>query len=573
MPRLPALRVGVLAELARQLRYEPPAAARRHLARAEDLAHQLIDGSPDSNAPASFPEDWIVFRITGLRGDGIVNDAESPAMVVREALVADLPALIDRLSAAAALSPADHPDSAWLSAAAVCSRWGVSRKTLERYRRRGLVSRRIALGAGRQRVVFQLGIVESFERRFADDLNDARGFVRLSAKERASIVSRAARYRARFGWSLHRCAQRLAPRFGRSIECVRGVLRARDAASPVPIFDDPPPLDRKQAARLESLTRRGGKVRAAASAMRKSRSTAHRAVNLARADRLRSLTLAGPVGADFDTPAAARTILAHDAARSNLGAPGATHAAEVLRQAQQFAPEPAAFERARAIAYWYLVHSAHAGVSRLHAHHPASAELDRIETALRWASRLKAEMVRSQLPLLMRTIETQSRRPIANIPPDTLRELVVLGLDALIESVDRFDPFKGGRLAAPAGVALARAISAWFRGPGMAALTRAASSAPHAEAAQRSIDDWTLRLHDWQRELDLPRAARDAIDTLDADAQRVLRLRFGLGASPPMTVADTALALGLTSLKVHAVQRKAMAALLGHWPDGGGGVR
>lgn len=568
MPRLPALRVGVLAELARQLRFEPPAAARRHLARAEELAHQLIDAAPDASAATGFPEDWIVFRITGLRGESLLRSSDEPALVVREALVADLPALIDRLSSAAQLDPADHPTGDWLSADDVCARWKVSRKTLERYRRRGLVSRRIDLGGGRQRVAFDRTLIESFERRFAPELESAGEFARLSKSNRDQIIARAARYRQRFGWSLHRCAQRLAPRFGRSVECVRGVLRDHDARQPVPIFDDPPPLDLADLGRLDALARRGGKVVTAAKSMRKSRSTAHRGVNLARAERLRSLNLDGPLGPDFDGPKAEGVILGHDAARLNLGGVGATSATEILRLAHLSATETAAFERARAAAYWYLLYSARSSVSQLHRHRPSSDALDRIETRLRWASRIKAEMVRSQLPLLLRAIESQVGRAVDAIAPHARREMVVIGLDALIDAVDRFDPFKGGRLAAPVGVALARTISAFLRGVDPATLTPQSRAVARADIALRGIDDWTLRVHDWQRTLDVPRTIRDGIDTLEPDAQRVLRLRFGLGAGPPRTVKEAADILGMRPAAVRAAQRRVFAAALAHWPEG-----
>lgn len=567
MPRLPALRVGVLAELARQLRFEPPAAARRHLARAEELAHQLIESAPDASAASGFPEDWIVFRITGLRGDSVLHRASEPALVIREALVADLPALIDRLSAAAELDPNEHPTPAWLSPAELCARWRISRKTLERYRRRGLVSRRITLGGGKQRVVFSRALVESFERRFAAELDAAGGFARLSKRERERIIARAARYRARFGWSLHRCAQRLAPRMARSIECIRLVLRDHDAQALTPIFDDPPPLDSADVERLEALARRGGRVSAATRAMRKSRSTGHRAVNIARASRLRSLTLTGPVGPGFDAPKVERTILGHDAARLNLGAAGASNASEVLRLAEQIDAEAAAFERARAAAYWYVLHSARIATAQLARHQPSSDTLDHIETRLRWASRIKAEMVRSQLPLLVRAIESQTQRPVDTIAPAARRELIVIGLDAIIDAVDRFDPFKGGRLAAPVGVALARALSAFLRGIDPEMLSLNPRLASRAEPALRGIEDWTHRVHDWQRDLDLPRPVRDALDTLEPEAQRVIRLRFGLGAGPPLTNNACAEVLGTKPATIRAVQRRVFAAAFGHWPE------
>ncbi len=572
MPRFPALRVGVLAELARQLRFEPPAAARRHLARAEDLARQFIDDA--EQAAPGFPEEWIVYRITGLREMGVTSEPDrgpsaEPALVVREAVISDLPALIDRLSAAAELTPAEHAGPRWLSVQALCERWGVSRKTLERYRRRGLVSRRVLMGGGRQRVLFNLSIVESFEQRFQLELDASRRFTRLSDADRRRIIARAARYRRRLGWSMHRCAQRIGPMFGRSVECVRMVLRAADAHAHTPIFDDPPVLDRSQAARLESLSRRGGRIAPVAAALRKRRQTAHRAVNVVRAERLRRLDLSGPASPLFSDPQAPSRFLAAVPARDGLGAPGPTSAAEIIALARSMDPEPAAHERARAAAYWYLLDRVRRHLGVLDRNHPAASHIDEIETLLRWASRLKAELVRSQLPLLVRTIESQAARPCESLTPPIMREVLAIGIDALIDAADRFDPFRGGRLAAPAGVAVTRAVSMILRDLPLAHAVRARrnDAAADAHLALRSIEDWTTRVHPWQRELDLTRAAREAVESLDPAQQSVIRARFGLDAGPPLTIAQAADFLALSPARVRALQRAALRILLGTRPE------
>lgn len=153
------------------------------------------------------------------------------------------------------------------------------------------------------------------------------------------------------------------------------------------------------------------------------------------------------------------------------------------------------------------------------------------------------------------------------IAPAARREMIVIGLDAIIDAVDRFDPFKGGRLAAPVGVALARALSAFLRGIDPAMLSLSSRTTTRAEPALRGIEDWTQRVHDWQRDLDLPRPVRDALDTLEPEPQRVIRLRFALGAGPPLTINACAEVLGATPAAVRATQRRVFAAALGHWPE------
>ncbi len=588
MPRLPTLRTHVLQELARQLRFESADAARRQLTRAEELTLQLLDESGKPDAPAAYPEEWVVFRITGLRMEPGGGDG---GVVVREALLGDLPALIDRLSAAGKISEADLRGASgkrsnnersaggraaglindvWLSVAELCARWKVSRKTLERYRRLGLISRRITLGRGREKVVYSEACALAFERVHTVRVEEAGGFARLDARARARIIRRAVRYRARLGWSLHKCAQRLAAREGRSVEGIRKLLRAHNDRAERPIFDEPGVLDADGRAWVERTAKRGGNLSGAAARLRKGRTTAYRVVGARRADRLRGLDLRGPVGPMFERKDAADVILGPAAARAGLGGRGATSVGELLRVAATIEPEAAPFERARAGAQWYLIWRAHAGMKGLARHGArmrkgkgAEPGIDQIETWLIWASRLKAEMVRAQVPLLVRAIENQTGRAAATIPAPALKELCELGLESLIDATDRFDPFKGGRLAAPVGIALTRTVSLWLRraGEGLGPAGRATA---RVDLDGLKLADWTRRVHPWQEWLELPidgPGVRERVLALTEPDRRVLEMRFGLDGGPPRTLEDAAAAAGTTPTRIAAIQRKAVAML------------
>ncbi|MCW5765942.1 MAG: hypothetical protein KIT68_08190, partial [Phycisphaeraceae bacterium] len=135
MPPSSRLRVSALAELARQLRFIPAEAARRHLARVEALAGRV-------DPAGTYPEDWVVLQVTGFR-----PDLAEPALIVGAALIADLPALAERLSITARQRADDLAPGQWLTAGELTARWHVTPRTLARLRRRGLLCRR-ALGPG-----------------------------------------------------------------------------------------------------------------------------------------------------------------------------------------------------------------------------------------------------------------------------------------------------------------------------------------------------------------------------------------------------------------------------------------
>ena len=168
-------------------------------------------------------------------------------------------------------------------------------------------------------------------------------------------------------------------------------------------------------------------------------------------------------------------------------------------------------------------------------------------------------MVRSQVPLLVRAIENQTGRTVAAIPGNALRELCEIGLDAVIDAADRFDPFKGGRLAAPTGIAVGRAVSQWLR-HGRAELGSPGRATARVDLEQLALPDWSRRVQPWQEWLDAPLGVREKLGTLAERERRVIELRYGWGGSP-RTVEEVAKEMKTTATRVAAMQRRVVAML------------
>ena len=225
-------------------------------------------------------------------------------------------------------------------------------------------------------------------------------------------------------------------------------------------------------------------------------------------------------------------------------------------------------ESTRAAAYHALVAGAREFIGAIPAKGGRSTEIDRAETMLRWAARLKAELVRSQLGLMVRTIEAQLDGPIDQLRAADGRALVELGLEAVSHAVDAFDPFgKSGRLAAPTGLAVNRAASRWVR-EHRAPLDRAARATPRLRAGT-AIADWTLRVALWQPALEpAARVRREALaggGNLPERERAFLRERFGWAGGPPRTLAEMAGSLGLTPMRVAQRERLAVRTALAAW--------
>ncbi len=581
MPALPRLRVSALAELAEQLKFVPREAARRHVENAEGLIF-------DVQASAAYPEDWLVQRITGYR-----PEIREPAVIVGAALLADLGAMVERLSERAEFETSEL--AGWPGVGELCQRWGVSRRTLERFRALGLAARRTRNGPeeaapGKQVLRFSPRVAAWFEEVHAERLRGAEAFSRIDAVTAERMVRRAARYRRRLGCTRAAVAERLAQRFGRSPDAIRRLLKRHDeqqaAAGAAIIFPRPGPATERQSRLIERATRwRGVGIDMALIARRagKSAASVHRIALEQRAALLRALDLEGPTAPAFAALSGPggggraegeRRFLSSAWVREGLGRPGADSVPEFIAQALAHGwPDPAR-ERAMAIAMAFLRRRAREAIGTLPAHGPGAAEIDAIVTDLRWIVRLKCELVRGEGMLLLKTVEGRLGRPLADLPPRPAARLLMLSLEAVAGpggAVDRYDPFKGGRLAAPAGLALNRAISRWTTGEGAVWVAGAPhgreSGAPTGRATRiehdpPALDDWTRAVAPWQMWTEPPAALWSALEHAPEADRLLLQRRYGWLIAPPTSTLALAESLRIRAEQVTRAERRAVRRAL-----------
>jgi hypothetical protein len=319
--------------------------------------------------------------------------------------------------------------------------------------------------------------------------------------------------------------------------------------------------------------------------LRKSSATIHRVMLEQRGAMLRALGLE-PESPAADAAGAKLTsvvrLLAPDSVRLGLGLPGATSVPEFIARAEAGGWPDAKAERERALALAFLRHRAARAIAALPKQGPSAARIDAIITDLRWMSRLKVELIRGQGMLLLKTIEGRVGRTLGDLPPVPAARVLLLALEAMAADggpVDRFDPGRGGRLAAPAGIALNRAISRWtsdegavWTGAAPDARRQATPDAPAratriAPTAPVPLRDWTRGVTRWQEWTEPHPRLRDALDHAEQDTRLLLAKRYGLLISPPMSLADLAKELLIRPEQVRQRERKAVRLLLDAGPD------
>lgn len=294
MPRLSAIGDPVLEELAEQLRFTPRASLLRQIERAEELG-ALLD------VEQQYPREWLIYRVTGFR------PADSAAVSTSgRSLLANLSAFVECLCEAAEVKPEDLPEGS-MDVDALCKRWGVSRKTIERARRQGLVARRVE-ASGSRRLMFTPQSADAYAARAAPGPSPQGR--RLPDEARRRIIRRALRYQRRFGWSINQCAVRMAGRFGCSSEAIRRMLKRRDAGlGDQAVFAERGPPDEREQERSFRALRRGLRASEVGRRMGRDARAVRRAALVHRVRLLRGLDLRGPRSSVFDRDDAEEVML------------------------------------------------------------------------------------------------------------------------------------------------------------------------------------------------------------------------------------------------------------------------
>lgn len=534
MPKLARIRIPALADLVEQLRYAPAPAFRRHIESAAALALEL-------DRSITYPEDWVTFRLTGFR-----PSMDNPALIVGEALLADLSAIIEHLTEYSECTSADVPRPA-VGYRELGERWSVSRRTIDRYRRRGLIAYRVRDAPGVTRLLFPMRWVERFEERDASLIRKATAFSQVPASESTSIIEAARSTLRDTQMPLTRLAEHLAPRFDRSSETIRQVIIRHDESSESPLFHRDGTLDGEQRADIARAFEEGEAIAAICSRFGRSRATIYRIVNERRAEVLRGISL--PIGPVPDSRAL--DILQHDVVQHGLDAIPDPDTETLLAAIAAAQPIPASDEHRRALAARVLRRRAGSIVAGLPRYDPPSEALDRAESDVRWSILLQTVLLRTQQPLILKTLKQRLGRNLLEFPPPRIRELFNICMHAAGDALIGYDPGRGGRLAAPVSLALNRVL---------AGLNPDDAEVPARRTAASSVrlDDWRPILspaHAYLFPLEHCRATRE---TLPPDTARVLSLRFGWYGGPPLTGIETAAILEMIPRRVRTIQRRAM---------------
>ncbi|OHB65998.1 MAG: hypothetical protein A2Y77_00030 [Planctomycetes bacterium RBG_13_62_9] len=256
-----------------QLRFTPESKRRAQLDAAEKLCALIKEDT-------QYPYDFVCFHITGFHPrEGL----EQELMAGRD-LLDDLQVFIAKLSGRLA-TPVVQESEPVHTIEDCAKRFGVSTKTINRWRHRGLLARKFVFPDGSHR----FGVLESVVEKFAKDnpilVAHATKFRRLTDAQRQQAVREARRLASKATLSRHQITRQVAEKLGVALETMRYTLLQYEQQHPdKPVFSRPLGRIRPaEATELYHLHKQGVGIRQLMEQFDRSRATIYRIINQRRA--------------------------------------------------------------------------------------------------------------------------------------------------------------------------------------------------------------------------------------------------------------------------------------------------
>jgi RNA polymerase primary sigma factor len=528
-----------------QVRFAPREKRVEQAAQAERLLAEL---DPARN----YPYEYICYRITNYRPESY-PDLKLTGQEAKH----DLRLFVEDVSDSAGV-PANAAGERVLTIEELARQFSVSTKTISRWRRHGLVSRRFVMD-GRKRVGFLQSSVDRFVERNRDRVHRGSQFSQLTEDERGAIIDRARRL-ARAGGCPADITKRLAQRTGRSPETIRYTLKQFDREHPeAAIFPETHgPLQMEAKRKIYQQYQRGESVDALAKRFCRTRTSIYRVIGEIRAQKIMELPLDCIPNDSF---ARVRSQKREDRVlgpvpesevptkkpRLPSGLPpylASLYEVPLLTRKQ----EAHLFRKMN-----YLKYKSAKMRTKLDPARPKRGLMDRIEHFYDEAVATKNQIIRANLRLVV----SIAKRHVA--PTQNFFELVSDGNMSLMRAVEKFDYARGNKFSTYASWAImknfARTIPDEHRHH-----DRFRTS--HAELFATTQDDRADPFEEETAQTQREGQVEKILERLDEREQRIIIRRFGLRrGQEPLTLKQVGAELGVTKERIRQIEARALSKL------------
>ena len=530
-----------------QVRFAPPARRLEQLGRAEKLLSEIDPGR-------QYPYQFICYRITEYRPDSYPD-----LLVAGSDLQHDLYLFINELARSMPAVPAESIPEPVLTLEQMSKRLNVSTKTINRWRRRGLIGLPV-LYNGRRQVGFMASLVEPFLAANQERVERGSRFSQLSEEEREDILRRARRLSRVDGGTLTEISQRIARRLGRSPETVRYTIKNFDRAHPdealFPSVTGPLAAETKQL--IYGSYRRGISVDTLAKRFRRTRTSMYRVINEIRAQRLLDQPLEYIYHPSFDDQAVASEIMGpmpdsqeFESHRRQMRAPkdappelASLYEMPLLTREQ----EQHLFRQMN-----YLKHRSGQLRSRLDPSRARNQDIKEIEDLQEQATAVKDRLINCNMRLVVSIAKRHSGQA------DNFFELLSDGNMSLIRAVEKFDYSRGNKFSTYASWAIMKNFA---RSIPDEKHRRERYVTGHEELFDIAPDTRSNEQECVATQEQAAHRVNRLLEYLDPRERQIIRMRAGLdNHSEGMTLEEIGQQLGITKERVRQLNVRIMTKL------------
>jgi len=525
-----------------QVRYAPVDVRVEQVDKAEQLLLEL-------DPTRQYPYHEICERITDFK------PSMYPDLVVDgNDAIHDLGLFVEDMSASTSLS-AEQAGEPVLTVDDLSQKFNVSTKTVDRWRKRGLVGRRFRFG-NRSRIGFLTSSVDRFVRDHRDEVRRGSRFSQLSDDEREEIVRKARRL-ARHGACPAEVSKRLSKTFDRSAETIRYTLRQYDEQHREnAVFPNASsPLSAGKRRDIFQKFQRGVPVQDLAEEACRTRTSIYRILSEERAEQLFEQPIDFMDSPDFHKSDAERLI---------LGPPP-----EVDKKGSRVKPPPGLppylaslysiplLTREEEVHYFrkmnYLKFKASKLREKLDRTHLRSRDLDQLQSLVAQAVEIKNFLIRSNLRLVV-SIAKRHMTPSTNF-----FEMVSDGNMSLIRAIEKFDYTKGNKFSTYATWAImknyARSIPAEYT---LLDRFRTGSDEVFMGSQERRGSQFEEEMTNSRQR----QAINSILEQLDDRERQIILHRYGLQkGSEPLTLEQVGSRMGVTKERIRQLESRALQKL------------
>lgn len=539
-----------------QIHFAPREKKLQQLRNAEKLFYEI-------EAKKAYPYRTICERITDFRAE-MYPDLKLDGKDLRH----DLVLFIEDLSDSADIDAASIGEKIW-TIEQLSERFNVSTKTISRWRKRGLLSRRFSFD-GKKRVGFLDSSVERFIQKDPSRIRRGARFSQLTENEKETIIRRARRL-ANAGGNPTEIARRLARRTGRSVETIRYTLQSFDYEnSDMPIFPNrSKPLNEETKRRIHQGFLRNESVESLARRFQRTKGSIYRIVGQMRTRRIMDLPLDYIDSPEFDMirsggdeskvvgplPAPAKNKDKDGKPIKRRGRRPAIPADLPAYLAGLY--EVPLLTRDQEIHLFrkmnYLKYKAAKLRDQLDPARPKAHLMSRIERLYDEAVETKNQIVSSNLRLVV----SIAKRHVS--ATNNFFELVSDGNLSLIQAVEKFDYTRGNKFSTYASWAIIRNFARTIPDEHRRLERFRPSDSEFFDAAVDERSDVVLEeKHQMERESQV----KQFLQELDMREKQILVSRFGLDRQrEPRTLREVGVEVGVTKERIRQIEARALSKL------------